>query len=75
MENSLPRWYTYILRSPKREFVYVGSTNDLQRRIAEHNRGEVQRKARELEKYLKTGSGKAILKERILTDEVTQSGA
>jgi predicted GIY-YIG superfamily endonuclease len=28
-----------------------------------------ERKARELEKYFKTGSGKAILKKRILTDE------
>ncbi|MEX1138584.1 MAG: GIY-YIG nuclease family protein [Bacteroidota bacterium] len=32
------------------------------------------RKARELEKYFKTGSGKAVLKKRILTDEVPQSG-
>ena len=30
---------------------------------------ESEAKARELEKYLKTGSGKAILKKRILTDE------
>jgi hypothetical protein len=28
-----------------------------------------ERKARELEKYFKTGSGKAVLKKRILTDE------
>jgi predicted GIY-YIG superfamily endonuclease len=28
-----------------------------------------ERKARELEKYFKTGSGKAILMKRILTDE------
>jgi hypothetical protein len=27
------------------------------------------RKAKELEKYFKTGSGKAVLKKRILTDE------
>jgi hypothetical protein len=31
-------------------------------------------KARELEKYFKAGSGKAILKKRILTDEVPRSG-
>ena len=28
-----------------------------------------ERKARKLEKYFKTGSGKAVLKKRILTDE------
>ena len=28
-----------------------------------------EKKARELEKYFKTGSGKAMLKKRILTDE------
>lgn len=33
-----------------------------------------EKKARELERYFKTGSGKAILRKRILTDEVTQSG-
>ncbi len=32
------------------------------------------KKARELEKYFKAGSGKAILKKRILTDEVPPSG-
>ncbi len=30
-----------------------------------------ERKARELEKYLKTGSGRAIIKKRILTDEAS----
>jgi len=33
-----------------------------------------EEKARELEKYFKTGSGKAILKKRILTDKVLQGG-
>ncbi len=33
---------------------------------------KTESKARELEKYFKTGSGKAILKKRILTDEATQ---
>jgi len=28
-----------------------------------------ERRARELEQYFKTGSGKAVLKKRILTDE------
>ena len=81
-------WYVYVLRSLKREFIYIGSTNDLRGRLYEHNTGLVQskkayrpfevaayvavgteRKARELEKYFKTGSGKAILKKRIPTDE------
>lgn len=31
---------------------------------------KTERKARELERYFKTGSGKAILKKRILTTEV-----
>ncbi|MEK6565860.1 MAG: GIY-YIG nuclease family protein [Bacteroidota bacterium] len=35
---------------------------------------KTERKARELEKYFKTGSGKAILKRRILTDEVPSFG-
>jgi len=30
---------------------------------------KTESKAREFEKYLKTGSGRAILKKRILTDE------
>jgi putative endonuclease len=81
-------WFVYILMSRIRDFIYVGSTNDLTRRIGEHDAGLVQstkayrplilvayvavpteRKARELEKYFKTGSGKAVLKKRILTDE------
>jgi predicted GIY-YIG superfamily endonuclease len=34
-----------------------------------------EQKARELERYFKTGSGKAILKKRILTDEALLFGA
>ncbi len=78
-------WYVYVIKSIEKEFSYVGSTNDLQRRLQEHNNGESQstkhyrpfkiwmyvavqteRKARELEKYFKTGSGAAILKKRFL---------
>ncbi|MBI3765122.1 MAG: GIY-YIG nuclease family protein [Ignavibacteriales bacterium] len=81
-------WYVYILRSLKKEFTYIGSTNNLERRLSEHNEGfvqstkaytpfkivayvavETEKKARDLEKYFKTGSGKAILSKRILTDE------
>ena len=83
----------YFLKSLERDFIYVGSTDNLKHRLKEHNNGEVQstraymplvvnafiavkteRKARELEKYFKTGSGKAILKKRILTDEVPSFG-
>jgi len=79
-------WYVYALRSLVKKFVYVGSTNDIRRRMDEHANGLVQstkaylplelaayvavpteRKARELEKYFKAGSGKAVLKKRILS--------
>jgi putative endonuclease len=78
-------WYVYILRSAADKEFYVGSTNDLTRRLKEHNDGQVtstkpriplqleayiavkdENKARTLEKYLKTGSGQAILQKRIL---------
>jgi putative endonuclease len=78
-------WYVYIIKSKIDNFIYIGSTNDLDRRLSEHNEGKSQStkayapyeivafvavqteaKARELEKYFKTGSGKAILKNRIL---------
>ena len=80
-------WYVYALKSSVRNFVYVGSTNDVVRRFRQHSDGEVQstkayrplelaayvavpteRKAHELEKYFKVGSGKAILKKRILLE-------
>ncbi|MCL5266929.1 MAG: GIY-YIG nuclease family protein [Bacteroidetes bacterium] len=80
-------WYVYFLRSPVKRFTYVGSTDDLERRMVQHNSGYVQstkayrpldmsayvavrgeKKARELERYFKTGSGKAILNKRILGD-------
>ncbi len=85
-------WHVYVIKSKKEEFTYIGSTNDLRRRFAEHNNYLVQStkhyvpfelemyicvktelKARELEQYFKTGSGKAILKKRFLNplaDEV-----
>jgi putative endonuclease len=73
------------MKSQVTDFTYIGSTNDIDRRLREHNEGKSQStkaykpfeliayvavqselKARELEKYFKTGSGKAILKNRIL---------
>ena len=78
-------WFVYILKSINHSYIYVGFTNDLDRRLAEHNEGLTQstkhyapfvldayvavrtkEKAIELEKYFKTGSGKAVLKKRIL---------
>ena len=80
-------WFVYVLRSLSKDFLYIGSTNSLERRFTEHNDGlvqstkayrplkitsfigvETEQKARELEKYFKTGSGKAILKKRFLIE-------
>ncbi len=79
-------WYVYILTSEKDGKLYVGSTNDLKRRLEEHQEGRCESTrsrrplqleayvavkeesvARSLEKYLKTGSGIATLRKRILT--------
>ena len=87
--DGMPEWFVYVLRSREKEFLYVGSTGDLRRRLSEHNDGLVlstkayrpleivayvavptEHGARRLEKYFKTGSGKAILRKRILADEV-----
>ena len=78
-------WYVYILESAKDKSIYIGSTNDIRRRLTEHNSGIVdstkpripfelkayvavrdKSKAVELEQYFKTGSGRAVLKKRIL---------
>jgi predicted GIY-YIG superfamily endonuclease len=34
-------WYVYILRSVKDKDLYVGSTNNIRRRLNEHNSGKV----------------------------------
>ncbi|MBI4283495.1 MAG: GIY-YIG nuclease family protein [Chloroflexi bacterium] len=34
-------WYVYILRSTVDNNIYVGSTNDISRRLIEHNSGKV----------------------------------
>ena len=81
-------WFVYVLKSVSNDFIYIGSTNNLNRRLLEHNEGQVpstkhyapyeieayvavktEKRARELEKYFKTGSGKAILKKRILASQ------
>ena len=35
-------WYVYILRSSKKRWYYVGSTNNIERRVREHNVGKVK---------------------------------
>ena len=34
-------YYTYVLKSKKDSELYIGSTNDLRRRLSEHNTGKV----------------------------------
>lgn len=85
-------WYVYILSSGKDGKHYVGSTDNLKRRIEEHHDGRCESTkhrrpleleayvavreeqiARRLEIYLKTGSGIATLRKRILTSEVRRT--
>jgi putative endonuclease len=79
-------WYVYFLELNNND-VYVGSTDDLRRRVADHNKGlvtstkpltpaklrsyvavETEQGARSLERYFKSGSGKAFAKKRFLAD-------
>ena len=49
-------WYVYILTSKKDAKLYVGSTNDLKRRLGEHESGQCEstrsRRPLELEAYV-----------------------
>ncbi|MCH7542098.1 MAG: GIY-YIG nuclease family protein [Proteobacteria bacterium] len=75
-------WYVYFLQLSNGD-KYVGSTNDLRRRITSHQRGQVistktylpvtlksyvavetESNALELERYFKSGSGKAFANKR-----------
>ena len=77
-------WYVYFLELSSGD-IYVGSTNDLRRRVQSHQNGDVQSTkgqlpvtlrsyvavvaedhARRLERYFKSGSGKAFAKKRLL---------
>ena len=79
-------WYVYFLQLSNGD-VYVGSTNDLKRRVASHQKGQVtatracrpvvlrayvavasEVHGRALERYFKSGSGKAFAKKRFLTE-------
>ena len=76
-------WYVYFLELSNGD-IYVGSTDDLRRRIASHEQGQVmstkaylpttlksyvavqtEKHARELERYFKSGSGKAFANKRL----------
>ena len=75
-------WYVYFLELSNGD-IYVGSTPDLRRRFASHQKGQVETtkahcpmklrsyvavegeaKSRALEKYFKSGSGKAVAMKR-----------
>ncbi len=77
-------WYVYFLELNNGD-IYVGSTDDLRRRVASHRSGHVistskylplvlrsyvavgdEVTARTLERYFKSGSGKAFAKKRFL---------
>ncbi len=77
-------WFVYFLQLSSGH-IYVGSTNDVDKRFERHQLGhvpstkphlpcmlkayvavETEHKARELERYFKTGSGKAVAKKRFL---------
>lgn len=78
-------WFVYFLQSINYDFLYIGHTNDVNRRLREHDEGlnkatrpyapfrirgyvavPTETQAIALEHYFKTGSGKAVLKKRIL---------
>ena len=79
-------WYVYFLELSNGD-IYVGSTNDLRRRMTSHQQGHVistgknlpavlrsyvavadEMTARRLERYFKSGSGKAFAKKRFLQE-------
>ena len=78
-------WYVYVIKSINSNYKYTGFTNEVNRRVKEHNNGickaskpyrpfrlmayialETKDRAINLERYLKTGSGKAFLAKRII---------
>ncbi len=36
------KYYTYVLRSERDNYLYIGSTSNLRRRVDEHNGGKVR---------------------------------
>jgi len=39
MSRSIPKYYIYAIKSLSRNYIYVGLTNNLNRRISDHNKG------------------------------------
>ncbi|MBN1693698.1 MAG: GIY-YIG nuclease family protein [Dehalococcoidales bacterium] len=35
-------WYVYVLRSARDKELYIGSTDDISRRLTQHNSGEIE---------------------------------
>ena len=35
-------WYVYVLRSARDKELYIGSTDDISRRLSQHNSGEIE---------------------------------
>ncbi len=83
----MPKCGTSIFLRLKNDDIYVGSTNDLRRRVDSHARGDVtstranlpvalkayvavktETTARDLERYFKSGSGKAFAKKRFFQE-------
>jgi len=55
----------YAIKSTAHNYIYVGFTNNLTRRLSEHNNSEQtesREEARKKEKYYKSGIGKEFLK-------------
>jgi putative endonuclease len=69
-------WYVYFLKL-NNDDIYVGSTNDLRRRVKSHQGGHVLSTKSYLpvvlksyvavQTYFKSGSGKAVAKKRFLS--------
>lgn len=81
--GTMVEYFVYVIRSIQNNYLYKGMTNNLERRISEHNEGkcfatkkylpfylvfvqicENRKEARNLEKYLKSGTGREIIDER-----------
>ncbi len=39
MTNTIQKYYVYAISSLERNYIYVGMTNNLDRRIGDHNKG------------------------------------
>ena len=86
MENSVENiFYTYVLYSKKFNRMYIGHSNNIERRIKEHNSGKTKstkayipwklvhkemhktrKEAVTREKYLKSGIGRELLKNKVM---------